>query len=262
MASPITSSATINTYLGTNPYTSDQITQASNWANEAVENYCEQVFAAANYHEWHALVNSDVVILKQRPIASIAEVAGNTKNAMSLSYTNSDTAAVGRVHIDEESIFVTYGVAAVSGSSQTLSSHASIAILAALFDSLPGWTVAMESECDPDALKPIMTVDARGGTVYAEGPGDGISCDPDEDAGLLHLSSPRTGWVYVRYNAGAVPAGLEQIATEMAATFLARKGDPTVTSEKVGNTAFTYGGGGDVMSAFYPRLDRYRKRSL
>ncbi len=261
MASAITTTATLDNYLGTHPYSPAQTALAVAWANEAIENYCERIFASTVYHEWKELSDTDTVILDHRPIVTLNQVSAGTTNVMSLAYTDAAAGAIGVVTIDQTNLTLQYGAPPVTAAYTPL--PATITLLAAMVVAA-GWTATLTEEALPLAIKPVLTQDALNTTIYLEGPGTPVAVDIDPDAALLTLPSARSGWVYVMYKAGygTIPSELEQIATEMAATFLARKGDPTVTSERVGNTAFTYGGGGDIMSAFYPRLDKFRARSL
>ena len=272
MASALTSSVTVGTYLGTNSFSAAQITQAVNWANEAVENYCERTFAQAQFREWHKMAGPDL-LLKQRPLDStdggIYSLHSGTKKLIKVvSARPVATTEFLQANFVPTSVVVTYaGASGMSTAGYDVASLTDISTAVALINaSIAATTMSEENEGDPRSILPRSTINlAPSGTEdYLYGPSDPISTyEVDADAGIIKIGDSYIGsWVYVNYYGGysTIPSELEQIATEMAAAML--RHDPGVQSERVGNTAFTYAGGGDIMSAFYSRLDRFRKRSI
>jgi hypothetical protein len=151
----------------------------------------------------------------------------------------------------------------------TLSTYTSLALLKAAIDAIAGnyFAATVESEDSPLALKP-MTADMLLSPCYLEGPDDTIgAASVDEDAAIIDLGCRHSGWVYVQYKAGyaAIPEGLAQIATEIAADILdSSKLNSNLQSERIGDYQYTVSTSTEqaVLSRYADRLAPYRRFRL
>jgi len=269
----ITTVAKLNIYLGEADTTTAK-TAAVNAAIGYVQDYCERTFDATRYRKWVKLPETRAIILEDRPIVAVNRCCLGAQNYVSLVLANT-TATSATVSVSETGIRVctydpTNGILTEDAPFSTYLKTSSLVAGIAAIATLDTWTVAALIDADCYSLKPAAPQDVLNTTVYLEGPDDDIGYGLDVDAGIIYLAGGASGWFYLDYTAGysTIPAGLEQIATELAATLLSSNTiNTSLQSERIGDYQYTLasGSGGEVRGVLAPfddRLSLYRKRSL
>lgn len=268
----LTSDTDISTYLGTNSYSDAQITAAVDAANTGIESYCNRKFAADTHAEWLYLNGEDSLNLKQYPLIRLRRVSNGTKNAIQVQFSNA-SAASAQVTVTDTTIRL---MSVVPGSSKlgyaefTLADYSTMALLKAAIDASTdldtGWTLTVENEDKPSALRPMGTVDLyNDGTTWLEVPEWVIpQFSIDVDSGILSFTGSIYGWVYAEYDAGydSIPYDLRQIATEYAVALLAsRESQGAVSELRIADASYKFRDASGLLTQFGDRLDAYRRRS-
>lgn len=268
----ITTSALVNTYLGTNSYAAAQITAAVNAANTGIESYCNRRFARATHREWLYLNGVSELCLTQYPLCRLKRLSNGTKNAVRLEFANT-SAVSAQASVADGKLYLSSIVtgSAVAGYAEfTLSDYVSMAALKTAIDANTdldsGWTITVENEDRPEAIRPMSTDDLyNNGCTWLEAPDCSIpQAGMDIPSGLLTFTGNVWGWVYVEYEAGydTIPDDLAQIATEYAVAILANKDSQgAVSSLKLADAAYTFRDASQLLTQFGDRLDAYRRRS-
>lgn len=268
----ITTNDAVSAYLGTNSYSTAQITAAVNAANEAVQQYCQRDFTASTRREWIWLDGTNAVRLKDYPLIRLTRCSFETRDAMSIEYTNTSAVAAS-VSITDTVLTIS---AVVPGSSKTgyqeftLSDYTSMAALETAIEAQTGtdgtWSVEVLQEDFPTAIQPKAHDDCLNQKLYPQIPFDVAPAHVDTLSGLITLTTVRNGWVFVEYRAGyeTVPADVQQVATELAAAILATKDSAggTLASVKLGDAAYSYREVSNAMAPFEVRLAPYRNFHL
>lgn len=250
MASDLTTTDLFAAFMGgsTAPYTAGQVSSAVAAANDMIERRCDQTFASTSYALWVDGPGDEYLSLEHVPVIRINRVCNSFQNGIRISNTSSDmTAAVVSINDGEMNLQV-FGGANESSSQITLSSYATLALLAAAIVALgDGWAATVEQEEQPKALRPVQIfLRNSDDSSILEIPDDATECVlQDRRTGLLHRAG---GWssgaqtVYVDYTAGyaTIPAALTNVANKVAADILARgKRDGGLQSESLGKYAWT-----------------------
>jgi hypothetical protein len=279
--SSLTTVANLDTYLGSNAYSSGQKTAAVNAANDAIEKYCGYTIAATNHSQWLDSAGGRYVFLDHIPLIYVRRMALSSQSVISISNTSSD-AELATVAITPETLEAstspTMVLTVVGGTNAgtetlTLTSYSTMAALETAIEALgKGWAVTVNEEEQPKALRPLATtaLNSTSAQVDLYAPFDADTCTVD-DPGQATLSRA-CGWptgnarVYVDYRAGyeTIPSALTEIANAVASDMLSRaKRDPQLQSEKLGEYSWT--AKASVSSTIQPykgELQRFRKVSV
>ena len=222
-------------------------------ASDAIEKYCGRYFVSTSRAERYDGTGDQYLYLDYLPLTAITRVSIGTQSAMSL--TNAASGAYA-AHASLSSTTLTlavYGGASAGTSTLTLADHADIDALATAVNALgTGWTAVAVSSYSDWAATECGKIDFMGQECFA---GTTIHLEvPEEredtfqvyaDEGCLYRAS---GWprghrnVFVDYTGGysVVPDDIEQAAIEIVARLWAeRERDPGVTSERLGDYAWT-----------------------
>jgi len=265
--SELTNTTVLESFIGTHSYSAGQLANAVYWACSAIEEYCETTFAQTTYNEWQRGVGRQLM-LKHRPlcagVASIYRLARGTNGKLRLTAPAAGTNTKAQAVVTEDGHLLLHSSANLTTRADlTLSSYATMALLAAAINAGGVWTAEVLEQDAPAHLMPCTTGDINGTTYDLQGPGDLLECQSiDAQAGILSFGySVETAFISYQAGYASIPYELQQIATQMAATILQH--DSTVTSERIGNYSYTYASGNSgVLTPYFERLDKYRDRGL
>lgn len=268
MASALTTTAKVDTYLGAHSFTAAQVTAAVAAANAQIESYCDRIFTATYYYEWQQ-VTSKTLRLKQYPIIRAISLLTDPDDVLGVRFSHADAkrAQVGVAGGVMTLTNYTPDDASSGHATITLADNATLAELEANIELLTGWEATVVLDVPPVSLLPMSTDDCSKQIGYLKGPTDMLTgYSIDYEAGLVELCRMCSNWVYAEYRAGyeTIPSDLEQIATELAADIL--KGtliNTGLQSEKIGDYSYTArSDGGSVITPYIQRLSTYKRRCL
>jgi hypothetical protein len=260
----ITSVALLNIYLVETDLSTAK-TNAVNAAIEQVQTYCGRTFESTRVRRWYQLKHSGTLHIDDRPLITLNRLAVGTQNGLSLSYVSTSATAATVAGTEAKATLHSFAAGAATNTDCAFATYLSTTTLATYIESLAGWTSAVVTDADSYGIKSSAPQDALNTTVYLEVPDDEITAaGVDVDAGIVYLPWTFTGWLYADYTAGCavVPAGLVQVATEIAAAILKGSGvTGGMQSERIGDYQYTVAAEG-LMSQYVGRLDLYRRMSL
>lgn len=257
----ITTVARLNAYLGETT-TTDAKTYAVAAACDIVQQVTGQTFDSQELHDWYYVRGSQLT-LREMPVTAVHLVATGAQDALSLTWTGSGLYAQATVH---DGGLTVRPATSSDTATFTLADYTSSTLVTAL--AAEGWTATALIDFDPQSLKPASTSGCLSPSVaYLQAPDEPIEIeDIDYRTGLLTLSTGGVGWVYVHYSSGysSVPAGVAQIATEIAASILSSAGvNRSLKSESLGDYSYTVGETNtDYIQPLIERLSVYRKPTL
>lgn len=271
MASDLTTLAKLRTYLGTASlaWSDTQLTNAVNAANYAIEQYCDTVFAAANYAEWIDGTNQEYLVLEHVPLIRVNRVATDYQDCLGITNTSAGLISA-HVSVAGGSINLVVVGGANEGSDQlTLSTYTTMALLKTAIEALSkGWSCTIQNEEQPKSLRPVSydAITTSGEYVYLQGADDGIDFTISESStGILWRGH---GWpcgtrsVYADYRAGyeTIPAPLETAANSVAADIVrSARRDGALQSETLGDYSWTRAAAWNVLDAHKASLGMFRK---
>ncbi len=267
MASALTTTAKVDTYLGAHSFTAAQVTAAVAAANAQIESYCDRIFAATYYYEWQQ-VTSKTLRLKQYPMIRAIALLTHPDDVLGVrfNHANAKRAQVGIAGGIMTLTNYTPDDASSGHATITLADNVTLAELEASIELLTGWEATVMLDVPPVSLLPMSTDDCSRQIQYLKGPTDMLTgYSIDYEAGLVELCRMCSNWVYAEYRAGyeTIPSDLEQIATELAADILkATLVNTGLQSEKIGDYSYTTKADASIIAPYVHRLSTYKRRCL
>lgn len=263
-------------YLNITDEDSDRILEALiDRATGFIERYCNRKLKSRAYtREVYVGNGTSRLVLDQYPVSAVGRVSEGRTNAFSVT----NTTATNNASIEITSSALKY-TADGTTTSLTLSSYATITLLIAAINALPGWTATLvdstlgSRKATDLLIRPAMYCMSPT-LAYCEIPDDELTdyfiVNPGEgrNYGVLETSSV---WVrgteyFVDYTAGyaTVPYELEEACLLLVAQRYNQKGhDATMRSESLGDYSYTRA---DLKSGLpddvRESLDLYRRRIL
>lgn len=251
----LTDLAKLNTHLGETGSTQAKI-QAINWANGAINEYCNRVFDLTTYYEWYKVSNKGMVIAKQWPIKADASVlVMEPAAALAITYSGIKGAVISTGKI----------LTLLNGSTVTTllySDYVSIDALITAINLVSGFNAVKQSTAGfyPQLAECSYSV-ISGSIVTLENPATVIDCSVDTDSGIISGIYCNSS-VFVQYTAGydPLPESLEIIATQMAAALLKTKPESlAMKSETFGDYSYIVADHKDIIQPYERILRGWRR---
>ena len=263
----LTTKAKVKEYLGiTGTDQDDMIDDIVEAVSCEMELYCEREFALDTYTEQINGNREDRVRLRNTPIEGILYSATGATSLIQITY---DGVKTGFIDVQEREIRLTDGL---SQTDIAISDDDTIADVVASINSDSSWSAELQDSglgAYPGRILTQRTYSILEASdcVDLVGPTSSIYLREDEDG--LYLSSRRIeNLCLVLYNGGyaadGVPAGLEQLATQISAdTYKSIGQQANLKSEKIGDYSYQMNNNiSTVMEAYSTRLDFYREFSV
>jgi len=247
-------------------------------ASDRIEKICQRVFSAADYIERHDGNRQRLLVLVNRPVNSVFDVACGAANAISVSATSflKATIQVTTTGVVLRSMATDGTVTNTSTGADLLFSESETnTLMAVAINAVAGWTAAVVENGPSDMLNPLGGVDVSETTENLTWADQALGFTIDRSSGRLSLSQ-QSNWpvadqssrrlpfgfqsIFVRYNGGfsTIPADLEQIANEFVAMlFNAGPLNPNLTSESLGDYSYSLAAATDLTQSQMDILRRY-----
>lgn len=252
---PLTDLAKLNTHIGETGSTQAK-TQAINWANGSITEYCGRVFDIATYCEWYRATGRNRVITKQWPIKAESSVlVMESAPAVTVAYAGIKGAIISTGKI----------LTLLNGSAVTTllyADYTSIDALITAINLVSGFSAIKESTAGfHSQLAECSYSVISGSIVTLENPATVIDCSVDTDSGIIS-GITYNSLVFVQYTAGydPLPESLEIIATQMAAALLKTKPESlAMKSETFGDYSYTVADHKDIVQPYERILRQWRR---
>lgn len=281
----LTTTANVNSYLGISG--DDTLVSALiNRATSAIHRYCDRIFIAGTYREYHD-ANHEEILLRNYPVinikmfSTIRQAAFGIKNSSGDAYNAflniiEDTSAASSIKL------TVMGGANDGVSTLAVSDYSTITTLLAAITALDkGWEMTSPSS-DMAKWNPKEILVSSGRLALNNMVDIEIPFEPefnyvvDYPRGIIHPTFTKF-WdepkffnagaqsIIIKYRAGyeTIPADLEQICIDLVGIyFFARKRDSGVKSEKLGDYAYVRSDEGNLPDSIKIRLSAWRRYSL
>jgi hypothetical protein len=217
-----------------------------------LERYCHRKFMSRAYaREAYYGNNARTLLLGQYPISSVSRVSSGRTNAFYVK----NTTATNNATVEITSTALKYSADGATVTSLTLASYATINLLIAAINAVPGWSAtlldsSLGTRKSTDLLiRPAMhCLDPA--FAYCEIPNDELTdyfiVNPGEDRNYGGLECP-AGWIggeeyFIDYTAGysTAPFDLEDICIRLVVNrYNLSKKDGSIKSESLGDYSYT-----------------------
>ena len=268
----LTSVANLKAYMAVAPVGADAfLGTLVNRASDIIESICDREMMTRSHADWLDGTGSRNLLLPNYPVTAVARVCIGSRDVLSLSNSSTDAAYMTVANDATNITLVVSGGVNASSTDIALAGFATVTLLVAQINATGlGWSASVLNSADAHPTSDLKTIVARGVTssaVYLTVPEEPVSdYEWDTLSGQLYNAG---GWpaghenIYVAYTGGyaTVPDDLEQACIEIALTmYQSRETDRTMTSERLGDYAYTLRAEVD-QSGYYQRLlAPYRRR--
>jgi hypothetical protein len=264
---PLTDISKLNIFLGETDITTAK-TQAVKWAIGSIEWYCDREFEQSTRSEWMRVKNERGMTRSYPITPGTNAIVRMPEYSIALTLDTGYGGAVSQRDLKTNKDSITLDN---NGTVTTLlfSDYANITALVAAINLTSGWSARVIGVYSSLAhLAPVSLSIVGGSEITLFGPGQMImNYEVDQPSGIIREVDNYTclPYVHVKYTAGldTIPATLEMIATQMAASALKMKPEnPGMKSESFGDYSYTKAETTELLSPYMKILDQWRRPSL